>query len=681
MFGFLFRRRFSSKCKSSIKDIKARLVLLKSRKAAQVKFLKKDVADLLSNGFDINAFGRTEALLTEMNKLSCYEMIEQSCNHILKQLSRLQKRRECPPESIEDVATLIYAAARFSDLPKLCKLRCAFTERYGSSLESSINAEFVEKMGNSLTMNKKLQLMRDISKEFSIKWDSKAFEYTMSNPSAPASDRSRKAGSLYNMNNAPNVPLNRTNETALKKDDHEISSQVKFDLSPESTIKREQVKKDIKMERRDIRIVSSTKNDHLHDPTEKTMKALEKENSKPNYMNNLVPPPVKHRSSKIGPHVGDQHSALDAQTKSMNPTSNATTAAASYRHQNIKMGSESAIQEEQPNVSRYMNTLPPYLKQDNNSKYGAYKEDLQVGSDNARFMNMPPPYVKQNGFSKLEDHIQDLQVDTNRTKPAHDHMPRRVQEKSEDIERGRGERKVGGEKDLSYGDSMPRPRSVNRRNPKVTHTEEDSAEIEGDGYAGRNSSGRRRHTPRSVSTFNDEFGPPKYDEDRVVVDDQDSSFGRTHSSRRRMSSYAKDCERLDYENMIDNRNTSSRRRRHMRHAAPIYDEEEMIMDDLLIHYSKKGLGDKPDTPKLQVNKGGEFHARRTDDHDMDHLALKVGHPPVRVSSLPPNLNSPKEVPKAPVRATSLQPDLLHHVHPKLPDYDELAARFIAMKKK
>ncbi|KAK1300583.1 hypothetical protein QJS10_CPB13g00345 [Acorus calamus] len=100
------------------------------------------------------------------------------------------------------------------------------------------------------------------------------------------------------------------------------------------------------------------------------------------------------------------------------------------------MGSESAIQEEQPNVSRYTNTLPPYLKQDNNSKHGAYKEDLQVGSDNARFMNMPPPYVKQNGFSKLEDHIQDLQVDTNRTKPAHDHIPRRVQEKSKTLREG-----------------------------------------------------------------------------------------------------------------------------------------------------------------------------------------------------------------------------------------------------
>jgi hypothetical protein len=40
--------------------------------------------------------------------------------------------RECPQESREAVSTLIFAAARFPDLPELCDLRHIFTGTYGS---------------------------------------------------------------------------------------------------------------------------------------------------------------------------------------------------------------------------------------------------------------------------------------------------------------------------------------------------------------------------------------------------------------------------------------------------------------------------------------------------------------------------------------------------------------------
>lgn len=49
--------------------------------------------------------------------------------------------RDCPPEAMETISTLIFAAARFSDLPELCNLRHAFTERYGSQMESCVDAE------------------------------------------------------------------------------------------------------------------------------------------------------------------------------------------------------------------------------------------------------------------------------------------------------------------------------------------------------------------------------------------------------------------------------------------------------------------------------------------------------------------------------------------------------------
>jgi hypothetical protein len=47
----------------------------------------------------------------------------------------------CPQEALEAVSTLIFAAARFPDLPELCDLRRIFTEKYGSSVEPFINQE------------------------------------------------------------------------------------------------------------------------------------------------------------------------------------------------------------------------------------------------------------------------------------------------------------------------------------------------------------------------------------------------------------------------------------------------------------------------------------------------------------------------------------------------------------
>lgn len=49
--------------------------------------------------------------------------------------------RDCPEECKEAVASLIYAAARFADLPELRDLRAMFTEKYGNSLESFTSKE------------------------------------------------------------------------------------------------------------------------------------------------------------------------------------------------------------------------------------------------------------------------------------------------------------------------------------------------------------------------------------------------------------------------------------------------------------------------------------------------------------------------------------------------------------
>lgn len=52
-------------------------------------------------------------------------------------------QRECPEECKEAVASLMFAAARFADLPELRDLRNIFTERYGNSLEAFVNIDVI----------------------------------------------------------------------------------------------------------------------------------------------------------------------------------------------------------------------------------------------------------------------------------------------------------------------------------------------------------------------------------------------------------------------------------------------------------------------------------------------------------------------------------------------------------
>ncbi|TKY60896.1 IST protein [Spatholobus suberectus] len=83
------------------------------------------------------------------------------------------------------VSSLLFAAARFSDLPELRDLRQIFQERYGNSMECYVNQEFAANLNfKSSTLENKVCLMQEIASEFSINWDSKAFKLRMSRSSA-----------------------------------------------------------------------------------------------------------------------------------------------------------------------------------------------------------------------------------------------------------------------------------------------------------------------------------------------------------------------------------------------------------------------------------------------------------------------------------------------------------------
>ncbi|WOG89300.1 hypothetical protein DCAR_0208537 [Daucus carota subsp. sativus] len=197
MFDGLLKSKFQTKCKSLVKMTKTRLEMIKKKRSAMQKYLKNDIADLLQNGLDSNAYSRAEGFLKEMKLSSCYEYVELACSCISTHLAAMSKNRECPEDCREAVASLMFAAARFADLPELRELRSLFTHRYGKSVDGYANKEFVAKLKLlPHSKDKKLQLLQDIAHESGIEWNSKALEQKLYKPPAVEENVSKNTSAV-----------------------------------------------------------------------------------------------------------------------------------------------------------------------------------------------------------------------------------------------------------------------------------------------------------------------------------------------------------------------------------------------------------------------------------------------------------------------------------------------------
>ncbi|CAK9310477.1 unnamed protein product [Citrullus colocynthis] len=226
MFDMFLKPKFYTKCKSCVKMTKTRLDSIRKKKTTVLKYLKDDIAELLKSRLDYNAYNRAEGFLVERNVLRCYELVDEFCGAISNQIPVLNKQSECPDECKEAVATLIYAAARFADLPELRELRTLFTEKYGSSFQSFTNKELIEKSrAMAQTKEMKIQLLQEIAQESSIDWNSKALEQQLYTPPQNEPDGERSAATKRNKTKAVSVPVyERKTNSPRKKDNSDNES-------------------------------------------------------------------------------------------------------------------------------------------------------------------------------------------------------------------------------------------------------------------------------------------------------------------------------------------------------------------------------------------------------------------------------------------------------------------------
>ncbi|KAJ6733309.1 IST1 FAMILY MEMBER [Salix koriyanagi] len=131
----IFCTRFnSSKCKTAAKMAVARIKLLRNKREAVMRQMRRDIALLLRSGQDATARIRVEHVIREHNVFAANEFIELFCELVVSRLSIIAKRRECPADLKEGIASLLFASPRCSEIPELVALRKIFEKKYGKIL-------------------------------------------------------------------------------------------------------------------------------------------------------------------------------------------------------------------------------------------------------------------------------------------------------------------------------------------------------------------------------------------------------------------------------------------------------------------------------------------------------------------------------------------------------------------
>ncbi|OVA00543.1 protein of unknown function DUF292 [Macleaya cordata] len=181
LFGILFGWRKASKCKKLIKRVQCRLKLLRNKRYSIIRHLREDIIQLLKNGQEQSAYGRVEQLCKDQSIMAAYDLLDHFCEFIIINLPYIRQNKDCPNDINEAASSLLYASARFGDLPELHKLRKLFGERYGHRFAMAavellpgnlVNRQIIEKLSvKSVPDDVKFKLMKEITRENSLELD------------------------------------------------------------------------------------------------------------------------------------------------------------------------------------------------------------------------------------------------------------------------------------------------------------------------------------------------------------------------------------------------------------------------------------------------------------------------------------------------------------------------------
>ncbi|XP_075473823.1 uncharacterized protein LOC142504860 [Primulina tabacum] len=680
MLDGLLGRGFSSKCKSMIKATRARIEVVRRRAEAKQRFLKEDLTKLLSNGLDINAFGRTEEFLAGLNLLSCYDFIEQTCEYIVKQLSRIEKQGECPEECREAVASLMFAAARFSDFPELRDLRNIFQQRFGNSLEAFVNQKFCEKLSVVPPARaKRLQVLHDITSEFSIKWDSKGFEQRMGSPSALVQVEVQKADGKqrHELLDAKSRIQSSAEHNFTRRDNSNDHNQEMVNQARKYPLKKGESSTqggDFLFHGRQ----TSSRDEHspIIKRYDEELKQVKTENSLLGKMqNNIDVGSVRQingvsnsrKGENCGTLTGNKHSypAVKSDPEVMN----------------VRLSNSSHRKDMDNGHTGYMghnNGICHTRKGENSEAFS--RERGEYASSFGENLGKNDEVFTINGClnqtKALESINRELEEESDRLKSCTIYALLPPYVKPKDV--------------IGLPPPYTRPKEAKRRASRVSnHVVSDIEHSINLSACNRSDAAGQTCTEPEENVHGEPFIEPtnkmksyRHEKDFGHQDDK-VSISKPRSTRRKhhKSASGNDDVGSSEDGDAKRRSTSRRKDRSRKGLQMIFYEEqhrnneEILIDELLIRYCKNQSSYDGGKLKKKV----QVQSSHQISHDV-HDASKMAPITARSMSLPHESITSPEPKKAFNRSNTFQPDnQAPHVHPKLPDYDDLSERFAAMK--
>lgn len=112
-----------------------------NKKSALLKQQMREVAVLLAEDppKEEKARIKAEALIRDDYVIEAYDILSLNCELLSERIKLIQFSKECPPDLVSCISTLMYAAPRV-DIPELLVVRKQFTAKYGKKFDEAAMA-------------------------------------------------------------------------------------------------------------------------------------------------------------------------------------------------------------------------------------------------------------------------------------------------------------------------------------------------------------------------------------------------------------------------------------------------------------------------------------------------------------------------------------------------------------
>ncbi|KAK1313305.1 hypothetical protein QJS10_CPA06g00916 [Acorus calamus] len=176
----------SGKCKTSLKLALARIKLLKNKRDAQVKVMRRDLAQLLETNQKQTALIRVEHVVREEKTMAAYDLIQLYCEQIVTRLPIIESQKNCPIDLKEAITSVIFASPRCADLTELHDICKHFQNKYGKEFitaavelrpDCGVNHLVVEKLSARAPDGEmKIKILTAVAQEHNVKWNPEDFQ-------------------------------------------------------------------------------------------------------------------------------------------------------------------------------------------------------------------------------------------------------------------------------------------------------------------------------------------------------------------------------------------------------------------------------------------------------------------------------------------------------------------------